>query len=374
MATGSGLWVQESELQHRCFPAHGSSVVTCLTFSRGRGVWALAATEDTLVSGSTDRTVRIWDLATGRCTHVFGGHSSTVRCLTIVKPEWVDVEQESGSVSKEKWPDRSVIVTGSRDHSLRVWTLPKPGEDEYHCYGSEDADPDTEDEVCDAEKNPYHRLHLEGHDEAIRALAAWGRTVVSGSYDYSVRVWDIVTGQCKFVLTGHTGKVYSVVMDPARNQAYSSSMDGMVRVWNLHTGQCQRTLVGHTSLVGLLGISPSYLVSGAADATLRVWDPDTGELKRTFSAHAGAITCFQHDEFKVFSGSDSALKLWNIGDGTIVREFKLSTGVMDTLLWKVMFDDRWCVAASKRNGTTLLDVWDFGSPDDDGIEVPPKGT
>jgi WD40 repeat protein len=54
--------------------------------------------------------------------------------------------------------------------------------------------------------NPFHKLHLEGHEHAVRALAARGRTVVSGSYDTMVRVWDIVTGTCRWVLEGHTQK------------------------------------------------------------------------------------------------------------------------------------------------------------------------
>lgn len=164
-------WVQNQEPHHIQFAAHGRSVVTCLIFSHGRiisasddhsihvyspvtgtlvrsldghegGVWALAATKNTLVSGSTDRTVRIWDLTTGRCTHVFGGHTSTVRCLAIVKPELIEVENEGGVITREKWPKRPLIVTGSRDHSLRVWTLPRPGEDEYRCYGADDTEVD----------------------------------------------------------------------------------------------------------------------------------------------------------------------------------------------------------------------------------------
>lgn len=164
-------WVHNQTPKHITFSAHGRSVVTCLIFSRGRiisasddhsihvyspddgrllrsldghegGVWALAATNNTLVSGSTDRTVRIWDLSTGRCTHVFGGHTSTVRCLAIVKPEWVDVENEGGIITREKWPKRPLIVTGSRDHSLRVWALPKAGEEEYRCYGADDTEID----------------------------------------------------------------------------------------------------------------------------------------------------------------------------------------------------------------------------------------
>jgi F-box and WD-40 domain protein CDC4 len=167
-------WVHNEDPKHLSFAAHGHSVVTCLIFSHGRiisasddhsihvyspitgeqlmsldghegGVWALAASNDTLVSGSTDRTVRIWDLSNGRCTHVFGGHTSTVRCLAIVKPEWMDMEGEGGVISREKWPKRPLIVTGSRDHSLRVWALPRPGDAEYRCCGADDTDADPAD-------------------------------------------------------------------------------------------------------------------------------------------------------------------------------------------------------------------------------------
>lgn len=236
----------------------------------------------------------------------------------------------------------------------------------------------------DGEDNPYHCLHLPGHDHAVRTLAARGRTLVSGSYDCTVRIWDIITGEQKWVLVGHTQKgfslslslpshsdhpspffpVYSVVLDVNRKQTYSGSMDGTVRVWSLLNGTCLHTLTGHTSLVGLLGLSPSYLVSAAADSTLRIWDPSTGELKHTLAAHTGAITCFQHDEFKVLSGSDGNLKMWNIKDGTVVRD--LLTGI--TGVWQVVFEGRWCVSASNRNDSTVLDVWDFGKECDGGDE------
>ncbi|KAJ6585244.1 cell division control protein 4 [Mycena capillaripes] len=359
---------------HRTLPFHNNSVVTCLVLSRDRaiaasddhsisvydllagklrhtfkhdgGVWALAVTSsrgsDTLVSGSTDRTVRIWDLASGRCTHVFGGHTNTVRSLAIVKPEWIEMEDGR----REKWPKRALIVTGSRDNTLRVWTLPRSGDAEYF-------NPD------DSTNNPYHRFVLEGHEGAIRGLAARGRTAVSGSYDCTVRVWDLVTGACRWVLVGHTQKVYSVVLNLPRQQACSGSMDSTVRVWDLKTGTCAHTLAGHTSLVGLLALSPHTLVSGAADATMRVWDPNTGALRHTLAAHTGAITCFQHDERKLLSGSDGTLKLWDMRDGSFVRD--LLAGI--TGVWQVAFEGRWCVAATNRtHGTaavTEIQAWNF---------------
>ncbi|KAK7019290.1 WD40 repeat-like protein [Favolaschia claudopus] len=383
-------WSSSASPTHRSFPAHGSSVVTCLILSRGRvisaaddhsihvydplagelrlalqghegGVWALAATGNILVSGSTDRTVRIWDLVTGRCTHVFGGHTSTVRCLAIVQPEWVEMEDGR----REKWPKRALIVTGSRDHTLRVWTLPKPHEAGYSCF--DEGDPD------DADDNPYHRLFLEGHDHAVRALAARGRTLISGSYDCTVRVWDLVTGDCKWVLVGHTQKVYSVVLDIPRQQACSGSMDGTVRIWDLKTGRCAHTLTGHTSLVGLLGLSPRTLVSAAADSTLRVWDPETGVLLHTLAEHTGPITCFQHDELKALSGSDGTLKLWDLRDGSVTRD--LLTGIVG--VWQVAFEGRWCVAASNelRAGKeqTVLHVWDFAEEGETWVGEPPGG-
>jgi len=148
--------------RHISLPVHGSSMVTCLIFSQGRvisasddntinvystidghiihilrghygGVWDLAVTNDTLASCSLDTTVRIWNLTTGRCMHVFGGHTRTVRCLIIVEPEWADVKGEEGVISREQWPKRPVVVSGSRDFSLYVWDLPRDGESEYKC-------------------------------------------------------------------------------------------------------------------------------------------------------------------------------------------------------------------------------------------------
>lgn len=376
-------WLRADPM-HTTFAGHGTNVVTCVQFDEDKivsasddhsiniydtgtgalrkrldghegGVWALEYKGDTLVSGSTDRTVRIWDLEDLTQTHVFFGHTSTVRCLQIVEPVY---DEATG----EFQPPYPLIVTGSRDASLRVWKLPKKGEPAYsagEANGAAHAPP---------EQNPFHVHHLEGHGEAVRALAAHGRICVSGSYDRTVRVWDIVKGTCIHVLQGHEAKgesdvtlhqltsVYSIVYDKFRNRCASGSMDNTVKIWDLATGECLNTLTGHTSLVGLLGLSPNRIVSAAADASLRVWDANTYELKHTLSSHAAAITCFQHDETKVVSGSDGTLKLWDIRTGRFICD--LITGISS--VWQVAFHGNLLVAASNRNGNTVFDVFDFG--------------
>ncbi|KAK7040830.1 SCF ubiquitin ligase complex subunit cdc4 [Paramarasmius palmivorus] len=392
--------------KHISIPAHGHSVVTCLLFalvpSKGHriisasddhtihvhdpqtaelemsleghegGIWALGAREGMLVSGSTDRTVRVWDLENGKCTHIFGGHTSTVRCLAVVDPAEVDKDIGEDSTKAEERLNRPLIVSGSRDHSLRVWSFPGKNDQEYKSIDGE-----NDEYSQNTDDNPYHLHHLEGHDDAVRALAARGRTAVSGSYDYTVRVWDIIDGVCRWVLTGHTQKVYTVVLDSTRNQTMSGSMDGTIRIWSLTEGTCICVLLGHTSLVGLLGLSPSYLVSGAADATLRVWNPDTGEVKHVLTAHTGAITCFQNDDTKIVSGGDETLKVWDLkGDASsaggdedgMLPSKDLLSGI--TNVWQVAFHGRWCVAASNKADGTVLDFWDFGKEDWGYHDVP----
>jgi F-box and WD-40 domain protein CDC4 len=359
---------EESEPQHLAFRAHHRHVVTCLLFDSDKiltgsddtkinvydtktgqlrnrleghegGVWALQYEGNTLVSGSTDRSVRVWDIESGRCKQVFQGHTSTVRCLVILKPVQIDTAPDGTPIMMPKEP---LIITGSRDSTLRVWKLPQPNDRSVFHAGPPANDRD----------NPYFLRTLSGHHNSVRAIAAHGDTLISGSYDCTVRVWKISNGDLIHRLQGHTQKVYSVVLDHDRSRCISGSMDNLVKVWDLQSGACLFNLEGHTSLVGLLDLSHDRLVSAAADSTLRIWDPELGTCKATLSAHTGAITCFQHDGQKVISGSDRTLKMWNVRNGECVRDLLTDlSGV-----WQVRFDERRCVAAVQRNNLTYIEV------------------
>ncbi|KAJ2600898.1 SCF ubiquitin ligase complex subunit cdc4 [Coemansia sp. RSA 1721] len=316
------------------------------------GVWALAVVGNTVISGSTDRSVRVWDLETGRCTHVFTGHSSTVRCLQVLLPTDMRTARERALGFPVRYePAEPLIITGSRDTTLRVWRLPSPKKDtpyrvvraamtplaqrmaggavqpqapghqtaaaavaneadDSHMAvdnANEGAGNDDEDNTAGASAsaspsqrqpanressaepasiptrpklaataaqspNPYFLRSFEGHTDSVRAVAGHGNMVVSGSYDCTIRVWNIETGAMVHQLEGHTSKVYTIVLDPDQHLIFSGSMDGTIRVWNWDTGACLRILRGHLTLVGLLALKHGTLVSAGADTTLRIWD------------------------------------------------------------------------------------------------------
>ncbi|CAG8442682.1 6535_t:CDS:2 [Ambispora leptoticha] len=348
---------------HISFPGHGPNVVTCLQFDSDKiisgsddqcinvydtktgtlrkrleghdgGVWALQYVENTLVSGSTDRTVRVWDIERGVCTHVFPGHTSTVRCLQIILPKNVNTNPNEPPIVEPPIP---LIVTGSRDSTLRVWRLPNSSTDPSFTPNIPLSPSDN-----NVNENPYFVRALQGHTHSVRALAGVGNTLVSGSYDCTVRVWNIMTGELHWRLQGHTQKVYSVVLDAKRKRCMSGSMDGTVKVWSLEDGVCVWTLE-------------------AADSSLRIWNPNDGTCRHVLTAHTGAITCFQHDDQKVISGSDGTLKMWDVKTGKPIRD--LLTGLSG--VWQVRFDERRCVAAVQRSNVTWFEVLDFGV---EGIE------
>lgn len=353
---------------HFAFPAHSAHVITCLQFDDDKiitgsddtlinvydtktgslrkklqghegGVWALQYEGNVLVSGSTDRSVRVWDIEKGLCTQVFHGHTSTVRCLQILMPQSAGKDEKGHPIMI---PSKPLIITGSRDSQLRIWRLPEQGSKRYIQTG-----PPANDADC-----PYFIRTLSGHSHSVRAISAHKDTLVSGSYDNTVRVWKISTGETLQRLIGHTMKVYSVVLDHKRDRCISGSMDTLVKIWSIVTGACLFTLEGHSSLVGLLDLQDERLVSAAADSTMRIWDPQNGQCKSTLSAHIGAITCFQHDGQKLISGSDRNLKLWNIKTGECVKDLLIDlTGV-----WQVKFDKRRCVAAVQRGNITYVEV------------------
>jgi WD40 repeat protein len=123
------------------------------------------------------------------------------------------------------------------------------------------------------------------------ALSADGRTLVSSSYDDTMRVCCVQTGETMSVLHGPASCLISVALSADGGRIVSGSDDGKVRIWDAPTGQLLLTLQGHTDWVACVALSADdrTVISGGNDRTLRLWDAQTGRLLETVTFDAWVL-------------------------------------------------------------------------------------
>ncbi|KAL2782885.1 WD40-repeat-containing domain protein [Aspergillus keveii] len=266
-----------------------------------------------IVSASDDRTVRLWDPATGVECRTLQGHTDSVRAVAFS-------------------PDGRMVATTSRDCTVRLWN-PATGIKRYTLRGHTDSvravafSPDGR-MIASASRDctvllwdlatGVKRCTLQGHTSSVNAVAFSpdGQMVASASDDCTVRLWDPAMGVERCILQGHTNWVNAVAISPDGQTAASASRDHTVRLWNLATRAERRTLQGHMSSVRAVAFSPDgqMVASASRDRTVRLWDPATGVEYCTLQGHTSWVhaVAFSPDGQTVASASeDCTMRLWD---------------------------------------------------------------
>jgi len=155
---------------------------------------------------------------------------------------------------------------------------------------------------------------------------------VSGSYDNSVRIWDLRTHECVSVLEGHSGPVCMVQMEKSGKTVVSSSRDTSLKIWDLRKkGKCLQSMQEHTDWVPCFQFDGKRLISGSYDGTLRVWDTKTGKSTHVMQGHSGAVNALQFDvdgTTLVSGSSDKTVRIWDLKSGKCQRIFQHSDAVL----------------------------------------------
>jgi WD40 repeat protein len=248
-----------------------------------------------------------------RYSGVIQAHESEIRSITFT-------------------PDGRRIVTGSLDHTVKVWDA----------------------------RSRRLLATLKGHKAAVCCVAVSpeGNRLASGSRDDTIKLWDTVTGKELLTLKGHSGSVYSVAFSPDGKRLASGSTDKTIKLWDTGTGKELLTLRGHSAWVSFVAFSPDgkHLASGSGDKTIKLWDTGTGKELLTLRGHSGWVVsgAFSPDGKRLASGSfDGTIKFWDAATGTELLTLK---GHSDWVHSIAFSPDGRMLASGGNDGTVRL--WD----------------
>jgi WD40 repeat protein len=177
------------------------------------------------------------------------------------------------------------------------------------------------------------------------------RTVISGSHNGCIRVWNLHDGTSSELL-GHTDTVFCV--DANDHLIASGSADKTIRLWSRGNHECVGMLCDHHGMVGCLDMHDTHMVSGSFDNNAILWDIERACSLRTLTGHESVVTCVQMDKTKVVSGS-STIRMW---DRRMYKSVVLGGGRSRRIIMGISFND---VEVTSIDSNLDICVWDFAA-------------
>ncbi len=164
---------------------------------------------------------------------------------------------------------------------------------------------------------------LKGHSDFVTAVAITpdGQLALSASGDYTVKVWEVQSGQLLHSLEAHSDGVTAVAITPDGQLALSASDDHTVKVWEVQSGQLRHSLEAHSDGVTAVAITPDgQLALSASNDTVKVWEVQSGQLRHSLEAHSGGVTAVAiapDGQLALSASNDNTVKVWEVQSGQL---------------------------------------------------------
>jgi len=233
------------------------------------------------LSGSWDKTLRLWDLQQGVSTRQFCSHTKDVLSVAFST-------------------DNRQIVSGSRDKTIKLWnTL-------AHCKY-------TIQEDCHSDWVSCVRFSPSNQNPVI----------VSCGWDKVVKVWNLTNCKLKTNHFGHSGYLNAVTVSPDGSLCASGGKDGKAMLWDLNEGKHLYTLESNDAINALCFSPNRYWLCAAVGSTIKIWDledkkvVDELKLEKTEKSKAAPAQCislaWSADGQTFFGGfQDNAIRVWQV--------------------------------------------------------------
>ncbi|GMI55398.1 hypothetical protein ScalyP_jg5819 [Parmales sp. scaly parma] len=239
--------------------------------------------------------------------------------------------------------DPNMILSSSRDKSVLVWTLTRESSSGSYAFP---------------------RRSLKGHSHFVSdvVISSDGQFALSGSWDGTLRLWEIGSGKTTRRFVGHSKDVLSVAFSADNRQIVSGSRDKTIKLWNT-LGECKYTISeeGHTEWVSCVRFSPSQsvplIVSAGWDKLVKVWSLTNCKLRTNLVGHGGylnTVTVSPDGSLCASGGKDGTAMLWDLNEGK--RLYSLEAG--DIINSLVFSPNRYWLCAATTQG---IKIWDLES-------------
>ena len=270
-----------------------------------------------LASGSDDKIIKLWDLATQQ-HRTFAGHGEY---------SWSRVMN-----SLDFSPDSKFLVSGSDDKTIKLWDV----------------------------NLGIEIFTFTGHAERVNAVAfsPLGKILASGSKDKTVKMWSLETGKEIYSFKGHTDDVLCVAFSPDGKLLASSGggNDKTIKILQLAENKV-KTLTGHSDWFGgitSLAFSPDgkTLISGSQDKTIKLWNLETSQEIKTLSGHSDHICSVAYSpngQILASASKDKTVKLWSVASGEEISSVKCS----DSVIYSIAFSPDGKILAAGSGDTTI---------------------
>lgn len=274
-----------------------------------------------LASASWDRTVKFWDLSTGRESRSFTGKLKQLQAIAFTH-------------------DGKLLAAEDASYTITIFDA---------ATGQPVRELPTDKSVPSVGISWVYSI----------AFSPDGRWLASAIDDKTVRIWDVATGTKIRDLAGPRRPVVYVAFSPNGELVATGNDEKSIQIWNVASGAPISTLTGHKKVINAVAFSPNgtLLASASADKTIRLWDAITGKHIRTLSGHQGAVSSisFSPNGRWLASGSwDKTVRIWNVSTGKEVQTLRPDARA----IYSVTFDphSRWLAAGSEDGA---IEIWQW---------------